>query len=316
MLNRRTMLGGLSAAALLPLAARAGVPASSGYLPVNDGRIFFVRLGQPGKTPLVMLHGGPGGGHDYLLPMAMALADEREVIVYDQLGCGKADAPENPAIYTVARYAEELQRVRDGLQLPKIKLYGHSWGGMLAIEYLAGQRRTGVDRLVLSSALASGPQANAGFERLIDALPEGKGARVRALSAAGQQDSKEYAAIVRLYYARHIDRHSGPIDPAYRASLKNMASSPALQAMNGPDPFLFTGSLKSWDRRADLARIRLPTLITTGEFDEITLDCQQTIHAGIKGSRLVVLPGLSHMTMFEDPAGYTALVRGFLNEAA
>ena len=317
MITRRSMMGGLAATMALPAfaPALARVPVSSGYLPVNDGRIFFMRLGKPGKTPLVMLHGGPGAGYRYLAGLAAALADEREVILYDQLGCGLSDAPENPAVYTVPRYAEELQRLRDWLRLDRIMLFGNSWGTVLAIEYLTGMPRAGVERLVLSGALASVPQTIAGMQRLIDGLPDGKGARLRALEAAGQQNSREYAAIAQLFYDRHVYRHRGPADPAWDATAAVLAKSPAYRIMNGPNEFTIVGSMKDWDRRADLGRITIPTLITTGEHDEVTLDCHETIRDGIKGSRLVVLPGQSHVTMLEDPAGYAALVRGFLNEA-
>lgn len=318
MINRRTIMSGLAATMALPAFAPllAKVPVSSGYLPVNDGRIFFMRLGKPGKTPLVMLHGGPGAGYRYLEPMARALADEREVILYDQLGCGLSDAPEDPAIYTVARYAEELQRLRDWLGLQEIMLFGNSWGTMLAIEYLTGAPRSGVKRLILSGALASVPQASAGMQRLIDALPGGKGKRLHALEAAGQQNSREYAAIAQLFYDRHVYRHTGPTSPAWDATAAVIAKSPAYRIMNGPNEFTIIGSMKDWDRRSDLGRITVPTLLTTGEFDEVTLDCHETIRDGIKGSRLVVLPGQSHVTMLEDVAGYTKLVRDFLNEEA
>lgn len=314
MMTRRTALAGLAAASL-PLLTAAGVPMSTGYLPVNDGRIFFVRLGRPGKTPLVMLHGGPGGGYRYLLGLGQALADEREVILYDQLGCGLSDAPEDPAIYTVARYAEELQRLRDWLGLQRIMLFGNSWGTMLAIEYLTQAPRSGVERLVLSGALASVPQAIAGMQRLIDGLPGGKGKRLRALEAAGRQNTPEYAAIAQLFYDRHVYRHTGPASPLWNETAAVLAKSPAYRIMNGPNEFTIIGSMKAWDRRADLSRITIPTLLTTGEFDEVTLDCHETIRDGIKGSRLVVLPGQSHVTMLEDPKGYAALVRAFLNEA-
>lgn len=316
MITRRTILGAAAAGLAAPALAATRVPVSSGYLPVNDGRIFFKRYGRPGKTPLVMLHGGPGAGYRYLEGMALALADEREVILYDQLGCGLSDAPEDPAVYTVARYAEELQRVRDWLGLDRIMLFGNSWGTVLAIEYLTGKPRNGVERLILSGALARVPQAIAGMQRLIDGLPNGKGARLRALEAAGKQNSPEYAAIAQLFYDRHVYRHGGKTDPAWDATAAVIARSPAYRIMNGPNEFTIIGSMKAWDRSADLGRITVPTLLTTGEHDEVTLDCHETIRDGIKGSRLVVLPGQSHVTMLEDPKGYAALLRGFLNEAA
>lgn len=307
-------MGAVAATMAAPALAR--VPETQGYLPVNDGRIFFKRYGKPGKTPLVMLHGGPGAGYRYLESTARALADEREVILYDQLGCGLSDAPEDPAIYTVARYAEELQRVRDWLGLDRIMLFGNSWGTMLAIEYLTGTPRTGVEKLILSGALSSVPQAIAGMQRLIDELPDGKGARLRALEAAGKQNTPEYAAITQLFYDRHVYRHRGRTDPAWDATAAVIARSPAYRFMNGPNEFTIIGSMKTWDRSGDLGRINVPTLLTTGQYDEVTLDCHQTIRDGIKGARLVVLPGQSHVTMLEDTPGYVRLLRGFLNEGA
>ena len=92
----------------------------------------------------------------------------------------------------------------------------------------------------------------------------------------------------------------------------NLQTSIAYRVMNGPNEFTIVGVIKDWDRRKDLGRIRVPTLITTGEFDEVTLDCHETIRDGIKGSRLEVMQDCSHVTMCEKPAEYVTLLRGFL----
>jgi proline iminopeptidase len=129
-----------------------------------------MRVGTGSGTPLLLLHGGPGAAHYYLLPLG-ALADERPVIYYDQLGCGKSDCPQDTAIYTIQRSVDEVDAVRRALSLQEVILYGHSWGSMLAIEYLCQGRGSGVRKLVLAGALASVPQYVAGTRRLLAQMP-------------------------------------------------------------------------------------------------------------------------------------------------
>jgi proline iminopeptidase len=308
--DRRMMMGALLVAACTPALAGAPPPVTEGYLPVPGGRIWWMKVGRGGKTPLLTLHGGPGAGHNYLLPLR-ALADERPVIFYDQLGCGRADSPADEKIYTIQRAVDEVDAVRQALGLERVDLFGHSWGAMLAIEYLCQGRGRGVEKLILGGALASVDQAMAGQQRLIDQLPDGAGAKMHALEAAGKTDSPEYGQLVQLFYDRHVCRVSPP-PPEAAATIANLSTSIAYRVMNGPNEFTVTGVIKGWDRRADLGRIRVPTWITTGEYDEVTLDCHQTIQRGIAGSKLQVFKDCSHLTMNEKPAEYVAALRGYL----
>ena len=308
--TRRDATLGLGAA-VIAAAARAPAPfEAEGYAEVPGGRVWWKRVGDGPQTPILTLHGGPGAGHNYLSPLS-ALAADRPVIFYDQLGCGKADSPKDERVYTIQRSVDEVDAVRRALGLERIVLYGHSWGSMLAIEYLCQRRGHGVERLVLGGALASVPQTVAGMQRLIAAMPDGAGARIHALEAAGKTDSDEYNALVLKFYQLHVCRRL-PWPPAVNETVEILAKSIAYRVMNGPNEFTITGVIKDWDRRADLHRIRVPALITTGEFDEVTLDCHQTIHAGIKGSRLAVMPGCSHLTMNEQPEAYAQLVGRFI----
>jgi proline iminopeptidase len=283
---------------------------TSGYAEVPGGRVWWRRFGSGGKTPLLALHGGPGAGHNYLLPLA-ALADERPVIFYDQLGCGEADSPEDPAIYTIQRSVDEVDAVRRALGLEKIALFGNSWGAMLSIEYMCQGRGQGVEKLILSGGLASVPQAMAGQQRLIDALPNGAGAKMRALEAAGLANTPEYEALAQVFYDLHVCRRK-PMPPEAARSLEIAGTSIAYRVMNGPNEFTIVGVIKDWDRRADLGRITIPTLVTTGEFDECDLACQETIRDGIPGAVLQIFKDGSHMTMNEDPDAYNAALRAFL----
>lgn len=311
-ITRRAAVAGLAASAVAPQLA-AALPVSEGHAPVPGGRVWWMKVGGGTKTPLLTLHGGPGAGHDYLLPLR-ALGDGRPVIFYDQLGCGRADSPPRESLYTVQRAVDEVDAVRHALGLNRVVLYGHSWGSMLAIEYLCQGRGAGVERLILGGALASTRQAMAGQQRLIAAMPNGAGARLHALERAGRTASPEYQKLVQLFYDLHVCRRH-PWPPEAQATGRNLQTSIAYKVMNGPNEFTITGVIKDWDRRRDLGRIHLPTYITTGQYDEVTLDCHQTIQRGIRGARLEVFPGCSHLTMNEQPARYVAALRRFLAAA-
>jgi len=293
--------------------ALAAVPSTEGYATVPGGKIYWRKFGAGSKTPLLTLHGGPGSSHSYLLPL-QALADERPVIFYDQLGCGRSDAPEEDSAYSIQRSVDEVDAVRAALSLDQIVLLGHSWGSLLAVEYLCQGRGRGVERLILSGAMASIPQVMAGFERLFATMPDGWGDKIHALEKAGKTGTPEYAELVQKFYDMFVLRV--PPSPEVLATLEALSRSPAYRVLNGPNEFTIIGKMKDWDRRKDLKAVTQKTLITTGEFDEVTLDCHETLRDGIAGqARLAVMTGCSHLTMNEKPAQYNALLRGFLSEA-
>ena len=301
--TRRSIIAGLAAS--IPAMSGARAADQTGMAKVPGGKVWWMKAGGGGKTPILTLHGGPGAAHNYLLPLR-ELAKDRPVIFYDQLGCGKAESPADEKLYTIQRSVDELDALRKALGLKEIILYGHSWGSMLAIEYMCQGRGAGVKQLIVGGALASVPQAVAGQQRLIDAMPGA--ARMRALEKAGQTTGKEYEALVQTFYDRHVCR-AKPMPPDAAASLEICGKSIAYRVMNGPNEFTITGVMKDWERRKDLGSIRVPTYITTGAFDEITMDCHLTIQRGIKGAKLQVFPGCSHMTMSEQPAAYNAALR-------
>lgn len=191
-------------------------------------------------------------------------------------------------------------------------LFGHSWGGILAIEYACQGRDVGVEKLVLSGTAASIPQIVAGMQRLISALPNGYAAKLRELERAGLTHSDEYASLVQVFFEKHLLRGSPSAE--VMASTASLSNSIAYRVMNGPNEFTIIGNLKDWERRGDLKRIRQKTLVATGEFDEITRDCGETLRDGIAGpTEMVVMPGCSHLTMAEQPEAYNAILRRLLS---
>jgi proline-specific peptidase len=281
-----------------------------GFADVPGGRVWYTRLGAGDATPVLMLHGGPGGGHDYLVPLGEALAADRPVVMYDQLGCGRSEQPADTSLWTVDRFADEVDAVRAALGLERIHLFGQSWGGWLAIEYMT-RGTAGVERLVLASTSASAREFMAGARRLIAALPEPHRGVLIEGGEREEYETPEYQAAVMEFYRRHLCRLD-PWPAALEASNANIDGNAVYLTMNGPTEFDVIGPLRTWDRTADLGRIDVPTLITVGRYDEIPPSCAETMRAGIPGSRVVVFEQSSHVAHLEEPEAYAATVREFL----
>jgi len=275
----------------------------------NGHRVWTRVIGAGPRTPLLLLHGGPGAGHDYLEPLA-ALADERPVVFYDQLGCGRSDIPDNPALWTIERFADEIDEVRAALGLTRCHLLGQSWGGWLGIEYLLRQP-PGIASAVLASTSSSIPEFSRACEALIAALPEEHRVALETLGARGQYDHPDYLAAEESFYQRHLCRLAAWPDCMLR-SVENLHHTPVYGAINGPNEFTTTGNLRYWDRTADLAQIDVPVLITCGRYDELTPDCAETLRSHIPGAALRIFEASAHVAHIEESEAYRACMADFL----
>ena len=284
--------------------------ADEGYVEVEGGRVWYRRLGEGDALPVLLLHGGPGAAHDYMLPLAERLSEHRPAIVYDQLGCGRADRPDDSSLWTVDRSVTEVDQVRAALGLDRCHLLGQSWGGWLAIDYMA-RGPVGVAGLVLASTSASIAQFVAGARRLIDALPEPHRTALQELGARGEYDHPDYRTAEQEFYRRHLCRMD-PWPEALVRSSDQMEGNQVYATMNGPTEFDVIGRLRTWDRTPDLGRIDVPTLITCGRYDEITPACSETIAEGIPDARVVVFEESAHVAHLEEAEAYAGTVEEFL----
>jgi proline-specific peptidase len=284
-----------------------------GRIAVDGYSIWYKKVGS-GGVPLLLLHGGPGAGHDYLESFE-ALASERTVIFYDQLGCGRSDQPDKPELWRMDRFVAEVNTVRQALGLDRIHLLGQSWGGWLAVEYMLTQP-VGIVSLTLASTSASIPQFVREAERLKSELPTEMYAVMQRCEASGDLLDPAYEAAVLEFYRRHLCRMDPWPDPMYR-SIQNLDGNQVYAVMNGPNEFLVVGNLKDWDRIERLPEITAPTLITVGRYDEVTSACAETLHSGIAGSELVLFEHSAHTAHLEETEHYMRVVSAFLarNEA-
>ena len=253
---------------------------SEGTIEVKDGyRVWYRRVGGGQATPLLILHGGPGAGHDYLETLE-ALADERPVIFYDQLGCGRTTSPTTRPAGT-SRGRPRNRYMRHALGLDRIHLLGQSWGGWLAIEYMLGQP-AGIEGLILASTSASIPQFVAECERLKSELPPDVFATLQKYEAAHDYRHPAYEKPPR---SSTNDTSAGSgLGPIRMCKRSGTWRHQVYETMNGPNEFMVIGNLRTWDRIGRLAEIQARTLITVGKYDELSPTCAETLRQGIAGS--------------------------------
>jgi proline-specific peptidase len=289
--------------------------AREGTIDFRGHRVWYACIGEkdevPGKLPLLCLHGGPGAGHDYLESLAAMARRGRRVIFYDQLGCGNSDQPNDPSLWNVPLFVEEVAVARDALGLDRLHLLGHSWGGMLAMEYALTQP-AGMASLIVASSPASMIQWVAEANRLRDNLPAEVQAALQRHEAAGTADSSEYEAAMMEFYRRHVIRLDPMPEEVARTFAKLARNPQVYHTMNGPSEFHIVGNLKNWDIVDRLPQIATPTLVTSGRYDEATPLIAGTVHRGIRGSEWVIFESSSHMAHIEEADRYISVLDEFL----
>jgi len=282
---------------------------SEGYVKVLGFRLFYRTYGKPTKGTVLCLHGGPGATHDYLLSLEDLAQFGYQVVMIDQLGCGKSDRPHGTSLYTIPHNVEEVEAVRAALRLGKVHLMGSSYGGALAIATaLKYQRR--LKSLVVTGGLASVPLTVREMRRLIGRLPPKVRATIAKYEAMEDYGNPRYLAAVAEFYRRHVCRL--PVWPREVVYSFDHISKPVYYTMNGPNEFTIIGTIKDWDVTDQLPTIKLPTLVTVGRYDEVTPRVAGEIHDGIRGSRLVQFEKSAHLAMWEERAHYIEVVRDFL----
>jgi len=275
----------------------------------NGHKVWTKTVGDGPGLPLLLLHGGPGGGHDYLEPLE-ALSSDRPVIFYDQLGCGKSDIPENRALWTIERFADEVQEVRDALGLERCHMLGQSWGGWLGIEYMRRQP-AGLQSFVLASTSASVPQFSAECDRLISELPQEHREALQYHGARAEFEHEAYAAAEAVFYSRHLCRLEEWPDCILR-TVENLHHNMVYETINGPNEFTTIGNLRYWNRTPDLGQIKIPVLITCGRHDELGPVCAASLHEGLSNAEMVIFEKSAHVSHIEEPEAYRELISRFL----
>ena len=284
---------------------------AEGYMPFGECRTYWRVVGErTEKLPLLTLHGGPGAAHDYLTSLDDLAKDGRQVIYYDQSGCGRSPATSNPSRWTPEFFLEELLALCKHLGLERFHLLGQSWGGMLAI-YFARARPKCLAGLVLASSPVSIAQWNDEIAFLLSKMPDGPLDALLRGEAAGSRDTREYREALSQFYRRHICRMD--VVPEFvRRSISQMGE--VYFTMRGERELKLGGVLKGVDLTPFLPDIDAPTLVTAGRFDQCTPKVVQTLLNGIADSRAIILENSAHLAHVEERETFNNEVEAFLAE--
>ncbi|MBC8107188.1 MAG: proline iminopeptidase-family hydrolase [Anaerolineae bacterium] len=304
--------------ALLPLALVAlalcgcanGVN-EDGYVNVIGGKVYYKMIDHGGGgTPLIVVHGGPGVPHQYLQSLA-ELANDRPVIFYDQLGCGKSDRPQGDQFWIPRRFAREIGAIRDELGINECYILSDSWGAIPATEYLLTMPKE-VRGVVLSSPILSGPRFIADAQGLTDQLPSGARDAIRRHEQNGTTDSSEYQRAFKEFYKRHVYRRWS--EPAELKDALAEIGPDVYRVMHGTNHIDVNGTLRNYDRTADLWQIKQPTLIICGRYDEVPPETAAHYNGKLSNSTMKIFQRSSHMPIFEEHDAYIETVRKYLDE--
>jgi proline iminopeptidase len=290
-----------------------------GYVDAGGVMIYYTSFGQ--GAPLVIVHGGPGASHDYFLPYLTPLARHNRLIFIDERGSGKSQRLDDPAGYTVENMVEDLEAVRRELNLGKIALLGHSYGGVLAQAY-ALKYQQNLSKLILCSTFYSTSKMNEVFQKQLAAMtPELRG-RIQSLEKAGlfghgkEWENGRYpedymkAAWGEGYHPYIFQRHPDPNeDPVAQG---NMSWDLYREMWGSHGEFVIDGNLKSVEYGDRLSSIHVPTLVTAGDHDECDPSLARYMSDKIIGSKLAIMPQSGHMTFVDQPELFIQAVDGFL----
>jgi len=294
-----------------------------GFVDAGGVLIYYTAFGR--GDPLIVLHGGPGASHDYLLPGLLPLARTNRLVFIDERGSGRSERLPDPKGYTVEAMADDVEAVRRELHLGKVNLLGHSYGGVLAQAY-ALKYQDNLSHLVLASTFHSTRQLNDVFKTMMAAMTPELRARIEAFEKAGlfghgkDYEKNRYATEYMVaawgegYFPYLYRKHP---DPGYDPTDTGGMSWELYREMWGSHgEYVVDGNLVSVEYADRLGALHVPTLITVGDHDECDPSIARDMQKCIPGSKLVVLPDCGHMTFVDQPGLFLTAVDDFLHGAS
>ena len=286
--------------------------------PKGTFNVWTKRIGNNPKIKVLLLNGGPGATHEYFECFENFLpAEGIEFIYYDQLGCGNADNPNDTSMWDLPRYVEEVEQVRKALKLDNTNFYllGHSWGGILAMEY-ATKYQNNMKGLIISNMMASCPEYGKYADEVLskqmapEVLKE-----IRDIEARKDFSNPRYMELlIPNFYEKHILRFPAKDwpEPVNRSLGKTNQS--LYVTMQGPSEFGISGKLEKWDRKADLKNVKIPTLVIGAKHDTMDPKHMEEISKILpNGSYLFCTKG-SHMAFYDDQKTYFSGLISFLKK--
>lgn len=276
--------------------------------PKGTFRVWTKRVGNNPNIKVLLLHGGPGLTHEYLEAFDSYFpAAGIEYYYYDQLGSAYSEQPEDPELWDLPRFVEEVEQVRQALKLDQSNfyLYGQSWGGVLAMEY-ALKYQQHLKGLIISNMMASGPAYNEYAQKvLMPAMDQKVLAEIKQLEARKDYENPRYMELlIPHHYVHHILRMPPDQWPdSVNRAFKHI--NPAIYIpMQGPSELGLSGKLLNWDRTNDLPKITPPTLVIGAKYDTMDPAHMEMMAKKVQKGRYLFCPNGSHLTLYDDQKTY------------
>ncbi|RLL68239.1 proline iminopeptidase-family hydrolase [Streptomyces sp. Z26] len=292
-------------------------PTVKGTIPFREHKTWFRVSGRSdeGRPALVVVHGGPGSTHDYLIGLSVFAERGWNVVHYDQIGSGgSTHLPDaDPEFWNPQLFFDELDNLLRTLDITDYVLFGQSWGGLLAAWH-ASTRPPGLRGLVIADSPASYPLWLSEMKVLRSQLPPGVDETLLRHEAAGTTESDEYREAMQVFYARHACRLD-PWPPELMATFIEANSDLTVYStMNGPNEFHVIGSLRDWGVIEYLPSIDVPTLILSGRYDEATPVTVQPYKDLIPDSHWEIFEESSHVPHLEEPERFYQVLGAYLDK--
>lgn len=276
--------------------------------PGGDFRVWTKRVGNNPSIKVLILHGGPGFTHEYLEAFDSYFpAAGIEYYHYDQLGSAYSDQPDDTDLWVTERFVDEVEQVRRALGLgpDNFYLYGHSWGGVLAMEYALAYPDN-LKGLIISNMMASIPAYNEYAENvLMPPMDQTALAEIKAIEADEDFENPRYMELLmEHHYTQHILRMAPDQWPDGVMRAMGRVNPTVYVLMQGPSELGASGRLENWDRTGDLARINVPTLTIGARYDTMDPAHMEWMAGQVSNGRYLYCPNGSHLAMYDDQETY------------
>ncbi len=288
---------------------QTGLQAHEGYVEVEGGEIWYKVMGEGTATPLLLMHGGPGGTHRYFYELE-PLSKERPIILYDQLGTGRSGYHTDTTLLKVDKFVKQVDQLKKHLKLDDYYVLGHSWGAALELEYYQ-KHPEGIEAIIFSSPYVSTLIWTADADTLIMQLPDSVQAYISAAEESGDYTTNEYQFANDLYWSKFGLRSEFKQHPLDTVSAPG--NSFIYNYMWGPSEFTSTGTLKNYDNVEALREVEVPALFVTGEYDEARPQTVKRLQEMVPNSQFSVIDNAGHSTARDNSQQYIIAIREFLN---
>jgi len=279
-----------------------------GFVEVEGGKIWYGIMGDGNNTPLLCLHGGPGGTAKSYYNLS-EIAKERPVIIFDQLGTGRSDHHQDTTLLKVEMFVKQVNAIKSELNLNEFYLLGSSWGAALALEYYT-HHPEGIKGIIFNSPYFSTPIWTEDAAKLVAGLPDSIQTAIRIAERDSVFDTDAYIAADSFFASRH-GRRKELVKHPYD-TVESNRNTFIYNYMWGPSEFTATGTLRNYDNVQSLKKVKVPALFTTGEFDEARPETVTKLSQMVNDSRFVIIPDAGHFSLNDNREAVVRAIQEFL----